>query len=572
MFEDLGIEIIENPSQYQLREMAKEIPTVLETAYGNLDRITMRKARMAKYTYIIAPESDADKYSSKVMPREVAERYIGMQRDYIKRVGRLIQIDGYLGADDRAVPVRWYYTPEGANVAAMQQILAFPPDSEFKPMFTLVMTPGLLIDELPGKMAVLVDLENFITYVIGSDYFGESKKGALRMLNEYVWRRGGLVFHAGAKVVEIEGKASVVAILGLSGTGKTTTTFSKQGDITRPVQDDMIVLWGDGRLGVTENGCFAKTFGLDPEREPIIYNGTVHPDAWVENVYLNEDGTFDFSKTILTPDEVKRYREIFILTGAPAENVDAYIEGRVKAEDVVDRYGVPKDGWDFVVWTQNGRSVIPLRLIPDVADLRNLPPLRFMGILNRDEGRDAITPAIVRFRDPYQAAAYFMLGETTKTSAAGKERGKVRSPFTNPFFPRHHSLQAVRFAELLERFPDITTFMMNTGYVGGDALDVKEGRALKVKIPHSSAVLEALLSGKVRWTLDPDFGYYIVDVNAPQNAWLLERVPPELLMPRLFFEKMGRADEYKQIVERLKEDRRSYLASWNVPQRIVDAL
>jgi phosphoenolpyruvate carboxykinase (ATP) len=165
-----------------------------------------------------------------------------------------------------------------------------------------------------------------------------------------------------------------------------------------------------------------------------------------------------------------------------------------------------------------------------------------------------------------------MLGETTKTSAAGKERGKVRSPFTNPFFPRHHSLQAVRFAELLEKFPGITTFMMNTGYVGGDALDVKEGRALKIKIPHSSAVLEALLSGRVKWVLDPDFGYYIVDVNAPENAWILDKVPPELLMPKLFFERTGRAEEYRQIVKKLKEDRRAYLVSWNVPQRIVDAL
>jgi len=574
-----GVEIIYNPSQEELRKMARDIPTVKESAYGNLDRITMRKARMAKYTYIMAPAEDKDLYSGPVMEREKAQKYIEMQKDYIKKQGKVIVIDGYIGADDRAVPVRWIYTPDAANIAAMQQILAVRREEveegttgEFQPLLTLVMTPGLLIDDLPGKMGVFVDLENFITYVMGSDYFGESKKGALRMLNDYVYKKGGLVFHAGAKAVQVGDNTYTVAILGLSGTGKTTTTFSKQGDVTRPIQDDMIVLWSDGRIGITENGCFAKTFGLKKENEPIIYDGTVHPDAWVENVYMNEDGTYDFSKTILTPEEVKRYRDIFVMTGNPEENIDAYIEGRVKAEDVVDKYGVPKDGWDFVVWTQNGRSVIPMSLIPDAYGLKDIPPLRFMGILNRDEGEDAATPGIVLFRNPYQAAAYFMLGETTKTSAAGKERGKVRSPFTNPFFPRRHALQAERFVELLSRFPDIITFMMNTGYVGGDASDEKEGRALKVKIRHSSAMLEALFRGGVRWIPDPDMGYYVVDVDAPENAHLLEVVPAEILQPRLWFEKMGKMDVYKEWVSRMRKERREYLLSMGVPQKIVEAL
>ncbi len=581
MLEELGVEVIINPSMDALREMASSIPTVLKSSYGNLDRITMRKARMAKYTYILAPENDKDKYSGNVMPREKAQKYIDLQREYIKSQGKVIVIDGYIGADDRAVPVRWIYTPDGANIAAMQKILSVPREmvededtlkKPFKPLFTLYMTPSLLIDELPGKMGVFVDLDNFITYVMGSDYFGESKKGALRMLNEYVYRKGGLVFHAGAKAVEVDGKTYTVAILGLSGTGKTTTTFSKQGDVTKPIQDDMIVLWADGRIGITENGCFAKTFGLKKESEPIIYDGTVHPEAWVENVYLNEDGSYDFSKTVLTPEEVKRYRDIFIKTGNPVENVDAYIQGKVKAEDVINEYGVPLDGWDFVVWTQNGRSVIPMSLIPDAYGLKNIPPLKFMGILNRDEGEDAATPGIVLFKDPYQAAAYFMLGETTKTSAAGKERGKVRSPFTNPFFPQKASLQAERFVELLERFPNIITFMMNTGYVGGDASAEKDGKALKVKIRHSSAMLEYLFRDRIKWVEDPDMGYYVVDVNAPENSSLLEIVPAEILQPRLFFEKVGKLDVYRRWVEKMKKERKDYLLKMGVSSKIVEAL
>jgi len=577
----LGVDIIMNPTFDKLRQMARDIPTVKESAYGNLDRFTMRKARMAKYTYVLAPYEEKDQYSGNVMSREDAQKYIDMQFKYIKEIGKVIVIDGYIGADDRAVATRWIYTPEGANIAAMQKVLAVPRDvvesqdqlkQPFVPQFTLIMTPGLLIDELPGKMGIFVDLDQFITYVIGSDYFGESKKGALRMLNDYVYRKGGLVFHAGAKAVNIGDDVYTIAILGLSGTGKTTTTFSKQGDLTRPIQDDMIVLWPDGKLSITENGCFAKTFGLKRENEPIIYEGTIHPDAWVENVYMNDDGTYDFSKTTLSIEEVKKYRDIFIMTGNPPENIDAYIEGKVKIEDVVDEYGVPKDGWDFVVWTQNGRSVIPLSLIPDAYGLKDIPPLKFMGILNRDEGYDAATPGIVLFKDPFQAAAYFMLGETTKTSAAGKERGKVRSPFTNPFFPRRHSLQARRFVRLLELMPDIVTFMMNTGYVGGDAKAEKEGKAIKVKIRHSSAMLDFLFRDKIKWILDEDMGYYVVDVNAPENEELLKLVPPEILQPRLFFEKMGKLDVYNNWVARIKEERRQYLIKMGVDLKIVEAL
>ena len=45
-------------------------------------------------------------------------------------------------------------------------------------------------------------------------------------------------------------------------------------------------------------------------------------------------------------------------------------------------------------------------------------------------------------------------------------------------------------------------------------------------------MLEALLSEKIKWKKDPDFGYEIVDVDAPENAKLVEKVPAEILDPR----------------------------------------
>ena len=106
-----------------------------------------------------------------------------------------------------------------------------------------------------------------------------------------------------------------------------------------------------------------------------------------------------------------------------------------------------------------------------------------------------------------QAAAYFMLGETTGTSAGGAaEAGKfLRVPGTNPFFPLPHGLQGNRILELLASHP-IETFLLNTGRVGG-----KDGddRSKKVKIPHTSACVKGIAEGAITWTDDDDFGYQI---------------------------------------------------------------
>ncbi len=577
-----NVKYITDPTQDQLREIAmKFTPAIMKTAYGSVNKLTKNKARMAKYTYIIAPESEKNNYSGNVIDPDKAKKLIEIQKRYIEKQGELIEINGYYGIGDVGRPIQWLYDKECTNVGAMQQILSFPrsyvepPEKlkrPFEPGFRLVMTSGVEAEGMPGNQAIIVDLEKWTTYVIWPDYFGESKKGALRMLNEYVYRLGGLVLHAGAKKVKVGDKILTMGIMGLSGTGKTTTTFSKQGEVAQPIQDDMIVLWPDCKCTITENGCFAKTFGLTRESEPVIYDGTVHPDAWVENVYPNADGTFDFSKQRLTPEDVARLKDMLIETGAPPENVKAFISGKVKIDDVVDEYDIPKDGWDFTVWTQNGRSIIPMKAIKGAASFDDIPQVRSLGILNRDEGHDAAVPGIVRFPTPELAAGYFMLGETSKTSAAGKERGKTRSPFTQPFFTSPYGLQARRFSELAAKLGNLQMWLMNTGYIGGDQRDEAKGAALKVKIPHSSAMLEAMLKGEIKWKRDPDFGYEIVDVDAPENAKLLNKVPKEILNPKVFYDKAGRTGEYENWVKNIKAERETFLKKFSVDQKIVDAV
>ena len=535
-----GVNYLDNPSQEQLRALALEhTPAILKTGVGSINKLTRNKARMSKYTYVISDDAPEGTWSQNTISRARANELIALQEEYIRERGTLIAVDGYVGLGARAMGATWLYTPEGANIAGMQQVLTFPREEvetseqlaqPFAPTFLLRYTPDLKAEGMPGGQAILVDLDNWTTYVIGPDYFGESKKGVLRMLNHYAYLLGALVLHAGAKAVTMpDGRKVTMTVMGLSGTGKTTTSFSKQGELTEPIQDDMVTLWPGGELSITENGCFAKIEKLNAKAEPIIHAGTTSSDAWVENAYLDTEGGFDFYKTLLSPEEVARYREELILTGADTAHVDQIISGEVAVADVVDSNGIPHDGWDFVCWTGNGRSIIPMSSIPGAADLHDIPPVKSMGILNRDEGSDAAMPGILRFTSPEQAAGFFMLGETSKTSAAGKDRGKTRSPFTQPFFPAAFGLQAVRFRELAATMSDVTMWLMNTGYVGGEARDIEKGTALKVKIRHSSAMLEALLSETIVWKRDPEFGYEIVDVEDPANAELVAAVSARAL-------------------------------------------
>jgi phosphoenolpyruvate carboxykinase (ATP) len=111
-----------------------------------------------------------------------------------------------------------------------------------------------------------------------------------------------------------------------------------------------------------------------------------------------------------------------------------------------------------------------------------------------------------------------------------------------------HDLQGNRFLELLEEHP-LEVYLMNTGRVGGPEEDE---RSKKVRIRHSSAIVEAIAEGTIEWEQDPDFGY-LVAASVPG----IDDV--EVLQPRKLYERTGRIDEYRGHVERLKAERSEFL-------------
>ena len=184
----------------------------------------------------------------------------------------------------------------------------------------------------------------------------------------------------------------------------------------------------------------------------------------------------------------------------------------------------------------------------------------FLLILNKNEN---IVPAVAKLDGP-QAAAFFMLGETTGTSAGGAdEAGKfLRVPGTNPFFPTPHDLQGNRFLELLAENP-LEVYVMNTGRVGGPEDDE---RSRKVRIKHSSAIVKGIAEGTIEWELDPDFGYFVASA-VPGIDEL------DVLQPRRLYAEQGREDEYGALVERFKAERAGFLSGFpSLSDEIVAAV
>jgi phosphoenolpyruvate carboxykinase (ATP) len=499
--------IYDNPSADDLRDLTEAMPGCRITEFDNVNVQTRVTSRSAGSTFVVSDDPSVS--SGATMTREEFARISALQDEYIGGQ-EMVVVDGTIGnVPGFRTPARLIIEKANANIAGMQQKLYYPAQGD-EPEVQVVYTPNLPVPGYPDDRCIAVDLEHGVTRVLGSDYFGESKKGGLRMWNKIVYDRGGLALHAGCKVIPVNGvdKVFVFLIIGLSGTGKTTTTFTEQNG-SLPVQDDFIALMPGGKVYGSENGCFAKTFSLDPDFEPNIFKAVTSQGSYLENVYQDDRRHVNFFETS---------------------------------------------------YTKNGRSVFSLSDLGGFMDAADIPAADYLLILNWNEN---IVPAVSRLTQA-QAAGYFMLGETTGTSAGGKaEEGKfLRVPGTNPFFPLRHGQQGNRFHELLDSHP-MEVYLLNTGRVGGRGDD---DRSKKIKIPTSSAVVKAIAEQTIKWTGDDDFGYEIAeDIPGVDDL--------ELLQPQRLYERQGRTPEYREMVDRFKRERTETLAQYpELSEEIVRAV
>ncbi len=238
--------------------------------------------------------------------------------EHILAQGPLIKVDGIVGkpGTKASMHARVYVDPQFPDLAYRWKQLVFdaPPDGE--PDVEVFVVPHYLGNpKIPGTDRMLMVMRfphhNF-TVITASSYQGEIKKAVLTHWIFHVYKRGGTGEHAAlreftVKTVSGEWKRIVMAVWGLTGTGKSThglyvwtennsKVYQREFGIN-PLEyvrdqaiknDDIIAIFEDTVIG-SERGAWTKTEDLTPEQE-AMWRAAMSPHALHENTEFDENG------------------------------------------------------------------------------------------------------------------------------------------------------------------------------------------------------------------------------------------------------------------------------------------
>ena len=207
--------------------------------------------------------------------------------------------DGFAGADKKYMQRFRIINELASQNLFIHQLLRRPTEEDlvdFKPDYTIIAAPGFkCIPEIDGtrsEAAILVNYEEKMVVICGTQYAGEIKKSVFSVMNYILPKMGVFPMHCSANIGH-DGDSAV--FFGLSGTGKTTLS----ADPNRKLIGDDEHGWADDSVFNFEGGCYAKCINLSKEKEPDIYNA-IKFGALVENVVMDPDTReFDFDDASL---------------------------------------------------------------------------------------------------------------------------------------------------------------------------------------------------------------------------------------------------------------------------------
>ncbi len=367
--------------------------------------------------------------------------------------------DCYAGADpEYRLPVRIVTEFAWHSMFARNMFIPLNSREEYRvhvPEFTVIAAPSFMgfepIDQTRTSTFILLNFDQRLAIIGGSQYGGEIKKSIFTVMNYLMPLQGVMSMHCSAN----QGKDGDVGLFfGLSGTGKTTLS----ADPNRWLIGDDEHGWSDSGVFNYEGGCYAKVINLSPTAEPEIYATTRRFGTVLENV------VFDPISRLIDLDDESR--------------------------------------------TENTRSSYPLDFIPNaIPEKRGNHPKNVIFLTCDAQG---VLPPIARLT-PNQAMYHFITGYTSKL--AGTEVGLGSEPeitfspcFGGPFMVLH----PIRYAELLARKMaryGVTAWLLNTGWVGGPY-----GIGKRISIKHTRALLSGVLNGSlqnVEYYTDPLFGFEV---------------------------------------------------------------
>ena len=489
----------------EIFELALKDSVTLETRgtddvlnnFGSPSFVTKVTSRSAPMTEVFFGDPDERQ-------AEILRGAYGWLERHIDAGGTLLVMDKMMGLHpEHSHHCRTIITPEYARMLVLWDKLIFDLPEERQgnePDQVEVMIPewGEYAESkgLP-PISILADADNRATWALGTDYFGEVKKGHLRMAmyREKVLmkegRGGGLGIHAGGKLIRARDDASGELVekgaifFGLSGTGKTTLSvhhfwLDPEKDETVVIrQDDFFVLNDKAQAFGTEDNAYIKTEGLEAEGQPLLYAGATSSKAVLENVYVDPE----------------------------THNVDFF------------RYDHP-----FVPGGKclNGRGIVIRRELDFTDDKVDLDHVDMIFFITR---RETIVPPLAKL-DIKQAAAFFMLGESILTSAADPTKAgqTVRSVGTNPFIVGSRGEEGSIFYNILKKNPGIQCFLFNTGGFGGRQVDVERESLAN---PGAMEILRRYLGGF--WHLDKGLGIKRELLDGKEEWFRVNQVRFELI-------------------------------------------
>ncbi len=451
--------LADNPADAELRLLVAKEPGVRQTIYGNFVAESEPTSRSAMFT-----KNSVDHIFGEEELKLLAQCEKALSKE------RLISIDRVVGNENSNTTVRLIVPERFAHVAYGGKNLFVAPKGEVKePTYQILFFADEAFETnkskpLPEKditirLAMLSD-GRFVKIIRNGNYIGEYKKGVFAA-EDWVakTRKGGIFLHTGCREDCLQSahgdyQTSRTLLVALSANGKTTTTcriLARKGkEKSWLIQDDGGTLMPDGSFyGFEAGGIFVKTEDVNPGEQTEIFYGLLKPETVCENVYVTEDGDFDF-------------------------------------------YNFER--------TSNGRAVILRRDFMHASSYIDVERVDNLILITRGP----LIPAISKLTRE-QAAALMVLGQAMESSAGDPtQAGKIRSEFFyDPFVAGDLAEHANIFYEIIKGLPHLNYYLLNTGGIG-------EGEHYKdIRLEFTMGILDSLLRGGFEDWVDSPTGFKV---------------------------------------------------------------